>query len=127
MKRQLSRLTFREKRQKENTTMKTDYPSSREKKSPPELFAHNLILAHMKQAKKRSRPARLSALLLRCIFVVLVEGTVFSAVNIAHALPVSDRTPQVRDAIVAAVPGVNSAADVTEAHLAGIYSADSVS
>ena len=122
MKRQLSRLTFREKRQKENTTMKTDYPSSREKKSPPELFAHNLILAHMKQAKKRSRLARLSALLFRCIFVVLVEGTVFSTVNIAHALPVSDRTPQVRDAIVAAVPGVNSADDVTEAHLAAIYS-----
>ncbi len=35
-------------------------------------------------------------------------------------LSVSDRTPQVRDAIVAAVPGVNSAADVTEEHLAGI-------
>ena len=34
--------------------------------------------------------------------------------------PVSQRTPQVRDAIVAAVPGVNSAADVTEAHLAAI-------
>ena len=33
---------------------------------------------------------------------------------------VSDRTPQVRDAIIAAVPGVNSAADVTEAHLAAI-------
>ena len=34
--------------------------------------------------------------------------------------PVSERTPQVRDAIVAAVPGVNSAGDVTEAHLATI-------
>ena len=34
--------------------------------------------------------------------------------------PVSERTPQVRDAIMAAVPGVNSAADVTEAHLAAI-------
>ena len=33
--------------------------------------------------------------------------------------PVADRTPQVRDAIVAAA-GVNSAADVTEAHLAAI-------
>ena len=31
-----------------------------------------------------------------------------------------ERTPQVRDAIVAAVPGVNSADDVTEAHLAAI-------
>ena len=122
MKRQLSRFTCCGKCHEENITMKTDYPSSREKKSPPELFAHNLILAHMKQAKKRSRLARLSALLFRCIFFVLVEGTVFSAVNIAHALPVSDRTPGVRDAIVAAVPGVNSANDVTEAHLAAIYS-----
>ncbi len=31
--------------------------------------------------------------------------------------PVSDRTPQVRDVIVALVPGVNSANDVTTAHL----------
>ena len=38
--------------------------------------------------------------------------------------PVSQRTPQVRDAIVAAVPGVNSAADVTEAHLAAITHLD---
>ncbi len=37
-----------------------------------------------------------------------------------HTPPMSERTPQVRDAIVAAVPGVNSAEDVTEAHLAGI-------
>ena len=36
--------------------------------------------------------------------------------------PVSERTPQVRDAIVAAVPGVNSANDVTEAHLGTITS-----
>ena len=36
--------------------------------------------------------------------------------------PLSDRTPQVRDAIVAAVPGVNNAADVTAAHLAAITS-----
>ena len=34
--------------------------------------------------------------------------------------PVADRTPQVRDAIVAAVPGVNSANNVTAAHLAAI-------
>ena len=34
--------------------------------------------------------------------------------------PVSERTPQVRDAIVKEVPGINSAADVTEAHLAAI-------
>ena len=35
-------------------------------------------------------------------------------------IPVSERTPQVRDAIVAAVPDVDNAADVTEAHLAEI-------
>ena len=31
----------------------------------------------------------------------------------ADITPVQDRTPQIRDAIVAAVPGVNSANDVT--------------
>ncbi len=40
----------------------------------------------------------------------------------AEIAPVSDRTPQVRDAIVAAVPGVNSADEVTETHLAAITS-----
>ena len=34
--------------------------------------------------------------------------------------PVSERTPQVRDAIVAALPGVGTANDVTDAHLATI-------
>ena len=34
--------------------------------------------------------------------------------------PLSERTPQIRDAIVAAVPGVNNADDVTAAHLAEI-------
>ena len=38
----------------------------------------------------------------------------------ADITPVQDRTPQIRDAIVAAVPGVNSANDVTAAHLAAI-------
>ena len=38
----------------------------------------------------------------------------------APITPVSQRTSQVREAIVAAVPGVNSAEDVTEAHLAAI-------
>ena len=36
--------------------------------------------------------------------------------------PVRDRTPQVRAAIVSTVPGINSASDVTEAHLAAITS-----
>ena len=43
-------------------------------------------------------------------------GTVFT--------PVSERTPQVRDAIVNAVPGINSANDVTAAHLAAITHLD---
>ena len=34
--------------------------------------------------------------------------------------PLSERTPQIRDAIVAAVPGINAADDVTAAHLAAI-------
>ena len=38
----------------------------------------------------------------------------------ADITPVQDRTPQIRDAIIAAVPGVNSADDVTAAHLAAI-------
>ena len=42
----------------------------------------------------------------------------------APITPVSDRTPQVRDAIVAKVPSVNNANDVTEAHLAAIISLD---
>ena len=50
--------------------------------------------------------------------LLIVFGT-FST-GYTDITPVSDRTPQVRDAIVAAVPGVNSAADVTEAHLAAI-------
>ncbi len=40
----------------------------------------------------------------------------------ATSLPVSERTPQVRDAIVAAVSGITSAEEVTGAHLAGITS-----
>ena len=43
----------------------------------------------------------------------------FFGQNLAHGIDVADRTPQVRDAIVAAA-GVNSAAEVTAAHLAAI-------
>ena len=43
---------------------------------------------------------------------------------LGYALPVSQRTPQVQDAIVAAVPGVNSANNVTKAHLAAITKLD---
>ncbi len=42
--------------------------------------------------------------------------------DVSEFTPVNERTRQVRDAIVAAVPNVNNAADVTAAHLAAITS-----
>ena len=56
--------------------------------------------------------------ILMTILIVLV----MNSTSDADVTSVSQRTPQVRDAIVAAVPGVNNAADVTEAHLAAITS-----
>ena len=54
------------------------------------------------------------------IFVTILVVLGMYSTGYADITPVSERTPQVRDAIVAAVPGVNSASDVTEAHLAAI-------
>ncbi len=48
--------------------------------------------------------------------------TVTINVTDATIFPVSDRTSQVQDAIVAALSGIDSAADVTEAHLTTITS-----
>ena len=57
----------------------------------------------------------------KCIvWTLLTTLIIFSAVNIAWALPVDERTQQVQDAIVAAVDGVSAAADVTDTHLAAI-------
>ncbi len=53
--------------------------------------------------------------LLLCVFVLY-------SISYADVTPVADRTPQVRDAIVAAVPGVDSAADVTAEHLSTMTS-----
>ena len=53
------------------------------------------------------------------IYVVFLFGFVLSHTVVADVTPVSDRTAEVRDAIVSAV-GVNSADEVTEAHLAAI-------
>ena len=50
------------------------------------------------------------------ISVIDVNDTVMSV----GFVPVADRTPQVRDAIVAAVPNVTDAADVTESQVAAI-------
>ncbi len=58
----------------------------------------------------------------------ITQTTTFTATAtttpIATVSPISNRTPQVRDAIVAAVPGVNAVADLTAAHLAAITSLD---
>ena len=53
------------------------------------------------------------------VAILIILGTYLP--GYADITPVSQRTPQVRDAIVAAVPDVNNAADVTEAHLAKIW------
>ena len=60
-------------------------------------------------------------------YLVLISLTIFIVFcthisSYADITPVTERTPQVRDAIVTAVPGVNNAADVTAAHLAAITS-----
>ncbi len=54
------------------------------------------------------------------LFVCLYQSPSYGQLqnNVPDFTPVSDRTPQVRDTIVALVPGVNSANDVTAAHLA---------
>ena len=52
------------------------------------------------------------------IYGIQGTGNVQAQDNAVALTPVSDRTPQVRDTIVALVPGVNSANDVTAAHLA---------
>ena len=52
--------------------------------------------------------------------VVLLIGLSAHLTSFAEVTPVSDRTSQVRDAIVSAVPNVNAASDVTETHLAAI-------
>ena len=65
--------------------MKTDYPSSRGRRSSPELFTHNLALIHMKQARQSSRFPRSNSLLVCCAFVALMGITILSMGNIAHA------------------------------------------
>ncbi len=54
-------------------------------------------------------------------FLLLLVFVLYS-ICYADVTPVADRTPQVRDAIVAAVPGVDSAADVTAEHLSTMTS-----
>ena len=54
--------------------------------------------------------------------LILVSLLIGVGVNVTYGdiTPVNERTPQVRDAIVAAVPDVNNANQVTAAHLAAI-------
>ena len=49
-------------------------------------------------------------------------GATRLTINVTEITPVWQRTPQVRDAIVAAVPDVDNARDVTKAHLSAITS-----
>ena len=54
------------------------------------------------------------------ITVIICVIDVNDTVIVSGFVPVADRTPQVRDAIVAAIPGVTDAAQVTAAQLATI-------
>ncbi len=54
------------------------------------------------------------------LFLLMILG--IQMASYADITPVSDRTSQVRDAIVAAVPNIDAAADVTDVHLAAITS-----
>ncbi|RKU22912.1 hypothetical protein C6500_02855 [Candidatus Poribacteria bacterium] len=51
------------------------------------------------------------------IVMLLIYGIQTTSYGQQPFTPVNDRTPQIRDAIVALVPGVDSANDVTAAHL----------
>ncbi len=58
------------------------------------------------------------------ITVIIVVIDVNDTDLVSASLPVSDRTPQVRDAIVAAIPGITDATAVTDVHLAAISRLD---
>ena len=85
MKRQLSRFTCCGKCHDANTILNMNRLSSRGRKSSPELFTHNLTLAHMKQSRRMSRLSRSISLLVRCAFVALMGITILSMGNIAYA------------------------------------------
>ncbi len=59
------------------------------------------------------------SILVSLLIILGTYGTSYAVVT-----PVTDHTPQVRDAIIAAVPGINTASDVTETHLAAITALD---
>ncbi len=62
--------------------------------------------------------------LIDSITVIIVVIDVNDTDLVSASLPVSERTPQVRDAIVAAIPGITDATAVTDVHLAAIRSLD---
>ena len=53
-----------------------------------------------------------------------LSDTLTFTIEVTICTPVNERTPKVRNAIVAAIPGVDSAADVTPAHLSAITTLD---
>ena len=92
MKRQPSHFIFHEKRHEENSTLNATQSSSGDRKSPLALFTRNLPSTHMNQTGKKSHPARSISLLLHCTFAVLIGAAVLGVVDLAYALPVSERT-----------------------------------
>ena len=63
----------------------------------------------------------MAARLTQSVFTINVID-VNDTIIVSGVVPVANRTPAVRDAIVNAVPNVNNAANVTAAHLAAITS-----
>ncbi len=68
----------------------------------------------------KARCVNIRFFLLISVFLLISHS--MHSTSYADITPVSERTSQVRDAIVAAVPNIDAAADVTETHLATIIS-----
>ena len=74
-----------------------------------------------KNSVNRSKTKKLTQILIIISYLaILFTGMLINQSSYCEITPVSDRTPQVRDAIVAAVPDVNIIEDITESHLANI-------
>ena len=89
------------------------YPSLRYLKVPLDLAIKN----HKKEFGMKTLSSNRKIVMSIVIVMVLIYGIQTTSHGQQQFTPVSDRTPQVRDAIVALVPGVDAADDVTAAHL----------
>ncbi len=68
---------------------------------------------HIQLRSKIVKVNKMLSIVLLCVFV-------FCFMSYAEITPVADRTPAVRDAVVKAIEGVDTAADVTDAQLASV-------